>query len=177
MAVAGEQGAGARGPRPAWGRLCAWGAACLLGLPAPAVAAGIGAPADGVREAFCTGLAGIVAAERAREAGSFAADLAQAPDVVRGERRVESDAVLTPDEAEVVAERLWGMWAPTAPAGSVAVVEDTPDAWVLAPAPGPDEPPVTDPIRIDKRTGTVAWRLPHPSEREQLHAAMCAPGG
>jgi hypothetical protein len=176
MAVPGEQEAGG-GPRPAWGRLCAWGAICLLGLPGSAAAAGVGTPAEGVRAAFCAGLQGIIAAERAREAGSFAADLAETPDAVRGERRMETDAVLTPDEAESVAGRLWAMWNPTAPAGSVTVVEDTPEVWVLAPKPGPDEPPVSDPIRIDKRTGTVAWQLPHPTEREQLHAEMCGSGG
>lgn len=156
--------------------LWAAGALCLL-APPPAGAAGVAAAAEASRPAFCAGLAGIVRAENARAAEGFEKSLADVPQTVRGERRVETDAVLTPDEALTVAGRLWALWVPTAPAGSVAVVEDTPDAWVLAPAPGPDAPAATGPIRIDKHTGKVAWKLPHPSEHERLHAEMCGAGG
>jgi hypothetical protein len=69
------------------------------------------------------------------------------------------------------------MWIGTAPAATVAVVDDRPDAWMFAPSPGPDPPYTGDPISIDKGTGVVTWKLLHPSERERLHADMCEPGG
>jgi len=157
--------------------LVAWGVAALLYVPAAALAQGVAAPEGQARTAFCAGLEGVIAAENAREASDFAASIARMPVTVRSERRLPTDAVLTHDEAVAVAERLWGMWMPTTPAAGVAVVVDDPGAWVLAPAPGADAPYAGEPIRIDKRTGKVTWTLPHPSERERLHAELCGPGG
>lgn len=153
-----------------------WAAFALLSLPVAAAAAGIAGAAAPARADFCTELEGIIAQENAREASDFAPSLAAMPDAVRGERRVPTEAVLTPDEAAQVAARLWAMWVPTTPASSVAVVEDGPDAWLLAPAPGAGPPYAGAPMRIDKGTGKVTWALPHPSERERLHARMCEAG-
>lgn len=156
---------------------CLWGLLALMGLPGAALAQGTAAPEGKTLAAFCTGLDGIIARENAREASEFAASLAAMPDTVRGERRLPSEAVLTRDEAVAVAERLWAMWMPTMPAARVVVMEDGADAWRLGPAPGPGPSYAGEPIRIDKRTGKVTWMLPHPSERERLHARVCAPAG
>jgi len=156
---------------------CLWGLLALPVLPAAASAQGVPAPESRALAAFCHNLEGIISAENARETADFTASLAKIPADVRGERRLETDAVLTPDEAAMVAGRLWAMWVATAPAASVGIVEDGPDAWVLGPSPGPETPSAVDPIRVDKRTGAVTWKLPHPSERERLQTQVCAPGG
>ncbi len=156
---------------------CLWGVLALPVLPAAAPAQGVAAPEGQALAAFCHNLEGIIAAENAREAADFADSLAKIPEDVRGERRLETDAVLTPDEAAVVAGRLWAMWVATSPAATVGIVEDGPDAWLLAPSPGPAAPAAMDPIRIDKHTGVVTWKLPHPSEHERLQTQVCAAGG
>lgn len=156
---------------------CLWSLLALPALPAPAPAQGVAGPEGQALTAFCHNLEGIIAAENARAAADFADSLVQVPEDVRGERRLATDAVLTPDEAAVVAARLWAMWVPTSPAAAVGIVEERPDAWLLAPAPGAAAPATVDPIRIDKHTGVVTWKLPHPSERERLQDQVCAPGG
>lgn len=168
------------------------GVALALLLAAPVLAAdpvGTDAPVlAGKRlQAFCTNLEGLIAAEAERERTGFAASLAEAVTVARQglDKRMALAAARDDedegapalewqaDDALAAGRYLWQHWMPTSPAADLTVVEDRPDAWLLGPAPSPEATYAGEPIRVDKADGTVTWKLPHPSERERLHAALC----
>jgi hypothetical protein len=136
-------------------------------------------PAGPVPEGFCARLETIIAEENARERADFARSLAEAVAAVKGERTGEVFVVdeegtpppapvgVSREEAVTIARRLMARWVPTEPAAAVDVVAETGADWVFGPAPGE--------LRVAKASGAVTWALPHPSERERLHAAVCGP--
>lgn len=163
--------------------LCALPAQSADPTPAPVLAG------QGLK-AFCADLSGLIAAEAERERDDFAASLVEAVAVARQglDKRVSLAAARADedegapllewqaDDALAAGRFLWERWMPTSPAAGLTVVDDRPDAWLLAPAPSPEAPYAGEPVRVDKHTGTVTWKLPHPSERERLHDALCGGG-
>jgi hypothetical protein len=166
------------------------GAALLLAVPARAAdpaAASVPVLTGKPLASFCTGLAGVIAAEAERERSDFSASLAQAVDAARKglDKRMALAAAIDdegegappltwePEDALAAGRYLWQRWMPTSPAADLTVVEDRPGEWLVGPAPTPEAPYTGEPIHVAKADGAVTWKLPHPSERERLYATLC----